>query len=387
MVDIVEKDLDSLAPYEGGAFREGLQRLLKSPILPEIVKANFPKVSFEEFAKLVGSLRNADEYHQAIIVVAIKSLLKRTSAGMTLTGLERTQGGRRYVYISNHRDIICDPALFATGILIQGRKTPKILLGDNLLVTPFITDMVKTNKGVTVKRNLSQRELFKWSQVLSAYVRREIASGTDSIWIAQREGRAKDGNDRTHPGVLKMLALSGDGDLVDNLAELHIVPVAVSYEYDPCDALKAREVYLTEVQGSYTKAPGEDALSMGLGIKGWKGRIHQEVGSEITEAIERARATESRKDRVAILVDAIDRQILTGYKLWPTNWIAYDLVEQKDQGRAHYDPAKKEEFVVRMEKQLDALKAPDDHREGIKRRLLEQYANPVRNALAYGVSG
>ncbi len=383
MTPVSDADVNSLAPYENETFREGMARLMKSPVLPGIVKQNFPKLALEEFVKVCLSLEHVDEFHEKIIKIAIRSLLRHTSSGLTTSGYEKLNNSSRRVFISNHRDIICDPALFAANCVEHGGHTPKVLLGDNLLVNQFVTDLVKVNKGVTVKRNLSTRELFRWSQVLSTFIRREIENGPDSIWIAQREGRAKDGNDETHPGVVKMLTMSSDLPFVDAIAAMHVTPVAISYEYDPCDALKAREVYLTATQGSYKKAPGEDVLSMGLGIQGFKGLIHIGVGDEITAAVARARQHPNRKEQVAEIVGEIDRQILKLYCNFTSNYIAYDLAEGKGAMSKRYTPERKEEFLRRMDRQVAALVPPPapEAAEGIRKCIIEAYANPLRNSM------
>lgn len=378
-MEITEQDVKEIAPYTDEEFRQGIQRLLQSPKLAGIVSVNFPKLQFEEFRRLVDSLHTPNDYQRHVILVTIQSLLKKTSSGLALSGTKVLSPKQNYLYLSNHRDIICDPALLCAGLLLQGFGTPKICLGDNLLMSQFIVDMVKTNKAITVKRNLSTRALFKWSQVLSTYIKQEIETGPDSIWLAQREGRAKDGNDLTHPGVIKMLALAGEETFLEKLAALHIVPMAVSYEYDPCDALKAREVYITATTGNYQKNPDEDVTSMMQGIRGFKGGIHISLAGEIDEALERVGKIELKKDQVTEIVRSIDRAIHQNYQNWPSNYIAYDLLEGGNAMQGHYSKEKKQEFMDRMQTQLDPF--PLDQREGLSRYFLDIYANPVRNAL------
>jgi hypothetical protein len=238
------------------------------------------------------------------------------------------------------------------------------------------------NKGITVKRNLSTRELFKWSLLLSQLIQQQIIEKIDSIWIAQREGRAKDGNDLTQPGVLKMLTLADKSPFLDQIKKLHIVPVAISYEYDPCDFLKARELYITATQESYKKSPGEDTQSMILGVKGHKGKIHIQIGLEINSAIEKANQASSKRDQVIIIAEEIDAQIHKNYKNWPSNFIAFDLLEGKGSMKEFYSEEKKAEFLERMENQLSLLQASPSELDLIRPFFLKSYANSVKNSLA-----
>jgi hypothetical protein len=378
-----EDELREIAPYEGRAFHEGLGRLLDHPAVPGFVRRCFPTLEFAAFAERIRRLKDVDDFQTQFISKAVQALAGRSSTGWSLGGLERTLPGRRYLFISNHRDILCDPAVFCTLLCLRGRRTPKICLGDNLLSQPLIVDLVKVNKGVTVKRAGGRRDLFRASQVLSAYLQREIAEGVDSVWLAQREGRAKDGNDRTQVGILKMLALAGERTFVDSLAALAIVPLAVSYEYDPCDALKARELHLTDTQGFYQKAPGEDVTSMGLGLTGFKGGIHFEVGLELDRAaLDRARALPTRAEQADQIAGEIDRQIRANYRRWPSNYIACDLLDGRDDRRDHYSQAQREGFLTRLDLQLDSLGLSGDARASVRHLMLEAYRRPVLDASA-----
>jgi Acyltransferase len=378
---VTEQDFVAIAPYEGEAFHLGLRRLLAHPAVPGFVKRCFPEADFAAFGERIRALADADEFQGQIISKAVQALAGRSSSGWSLGGLERTSPGRRHLFVSNHRDILCDPAVFSTLLCLHGRRTVKICIGDNLLSQPLITDLLKVNKGVTVKRIGAPRELFRASQVLSAYLQREISEGIDSVWLAQREGRAKDGNDRTQVVILKMLALAGEGTFLDRLQALAIVPLAVSYEYDPCDALKARELHLTRTRGVYEKTAGEDVASMGLGLTGFKGGIHFEIGAELDAAVmERAAALPTRADQADEIAAEIDRQIRTSYRCWPSNYIAWDLLEGRDARRAHYSDDKRDEFVARLATQLDSVGLDGEARESVRRLMLESYRQPALGA-------
>ena len=274
---ITEEALREISPYDDEEFRAAMKRVLASPLVAVIAKTYFPEIPVAEFISFAAQMRTIEEFQEKIIGPAIASMLKLTSGGQTISGPDGLSRYKRYTFISNHRDILLDSALFTRSVFLEGFGTPKICLGDNLLTDAWVVDLIKMNKGITVKRNLPPRELLRWSHVLSEAIRRQVLGGIDSVWIAQREGRAKDGNDHTHPGVIKMLTLTGEGSFLERAADVHLVPVAISYEYDPSDILKARELHITETEGSYHKAPGEDLRAMAEGISGFKGRIHIQV--------------------------------------------------------------------------------------------------------------
>ncbi len=386
MKSLTDAEAKDCQPYNDTEFLQGMKRLLSHPALPKIVGTLLPKVSFENFLRIAHEIKTVEDFQAKLISTAIHSILGRTSNGLSISGFEKLSKKGPSLFISNHRDIICDPSLFTNCLYLNGHKTPKICLGDNLLVNPLVTDLVKMNKGIIVKRNLPMRELMKWSVTLSHLIREQIENGIDSVWIAQREGRAKDGCDQTHPGVIKMLALSGDGSIANRLLKLHIIPIAISYEFDPCDAIKARELYLKASTGTYQKAPLEDLVSMTTGIDGYKGRIHIAVGNEINEALEKIDLTESKKDQISSIVHEIDRQIYLNYKNWPTNYIAYDLLEGKNQMQAFYSDGEKTRFVERMHKRLNDLKLSPSDTESVKTYYLKNYANSVVNALKTNAS-
>lgn len=379
MFQAVESDIQELQAYSDDEFRAARDRLLVSPILPDLVRAYFPGIRLSDFVERLSRLSNVLEFQAAVIAPAIDAMLKQGSGGITFSGTENISPEGRYLYLSNHRDIICDPALFTHGLYVRGFGTPKICLGDNLLSGALVIDLIKMNKGVTVKRRLAPRELLRWSHALSELIHRSIDQKQDSVWIAQKEGRTKDGDDRTHPGVIKMLTMAGHGTFAQRASRLHIVPVAISYELDPCDIYKARELHVRATQGTYIKAPGEDHKSMMESIRGFKGRIHIALGRELTEECEKAAAFESKKDQLGSITQAADRQIHQLYRCWPSNYIAADLLAGRETFRQHYTEQEKRRFTDRMDSRLDGLDSPAPDREGIRKRFLEAYARPVLN--------
>ncbi|TLX65443.1 glycerol acyltransferase [Stutzerimonas nosocomialis] len=301
----------------------------------------------------------------------IDRTIERATDGITYSGLEQLQRGRAYLFLANHRDIVMDPAFVNYAVYQAGLRTPRIAIGDNLLQRPFVSDLMRLNKSFIVHRSITgRREKLAAYQLLSAYINHSIRQDGESVWIAQAEGRAKDGDDRTDSAILKMLHMSRkDEPFAQAMAELRPTPVSISYEYDPCDQAKARELYIRATTGSYTKAPGEDDASIALGITGYKGRVHVHFGAPMERVPEDAK-------QFAV---ALDREILGNYRLFPVNYLAYHMWAGKDPALEVPDAA-----TLFNEQELQRA-----HAEWSKRLaacpsvqqpyLVEQYATPVRN--------
>ena len=370
--------LENCDAYNSEEFAAAKVRLLNDPGLEKAVRLYLPDQSFAAFLESAEHIKNTEDFQSMVIAPVIRQVLKQSSQGMSLSGFENLDPSRRYLFISNHRDIICDPALLTYSLHQKGFSTPKICLGDNLLTHPLIRDLIKMNRGITVKRQLPMKDAFRYSVLLSEMIRGTITQGSHSVWIAQREGRAKDGCDTTHPGILKMLTLTGEGTLLEKLESLSLLPVAVSYEYDPCDALKARERVLLEKTGTYQKKPGEDQKSMLQGIHAPKGRIHIALGRLISF---QASEDLSPKERLQKIAQAIDHEILKLYRLWPSHSIAYDLLHPKMR-QGNYLAEEKEFFIKRMQAQIQSLSTPDVDQETLRTRFLESYACSLERKLA-----
>ncbi len=397
-----DRDFSVCMPYQQKSeFQQAWVRLLKSPRFVEQVTRLFPKLEVGAFVDDRREMASAEEFQQRVISRVVAELEEQTTDGLSVSGLENLARDQKYLILSNHRDIICDPAWVCYLFFLNQIPTPKICLGDNLLSHSVTIDLVKMNKGITVKRGLSPRELLRWSILLSESIEEQIRGEIDSVWIAQQEGRAKDGDDRTHPGVLKMLAMAGGGSTLENLKQLHLLPLAISYEFDPCDAMKAYELYVTHRDGHYKKVPGEDSQSMMTGIMGFKGRVHLGFGTDLYSAafVQRDRLTDcndgqKRKETLLYFCSKIDEQIHTQYRLWPSNFIALDLLEGSSHYSDEYTGVQKAFFVERMESQFQKLRAtsprPELRSEGglsaqdlalVRNQLLSAYAMPVRNFL------
>jgi len=308
---------------------------------------------------------------QARIEMYLDHTIERATDGITYSGLEKLQPGCAYLFLANHRDIVMDPAFVNYAVFQAKMRTPRIAIGDNLLQRPFVSDLMRLNKSFIVRRSVTgRREKLAAYQVLSAYINHSIRNDGESIWIAQAEGRAKDGDDRTDSAILKMLHMSRkDQPFAEAIAALRPTPVSISYEYDPCDQAKARELYIRATTGTYIKAPGEDDTSIALGITGYKGRVHVSFGTPITDV----------PDDPKQLAIAIDQQILCDYRLFPVNYLAYRIWDGRDPELPIPELAElfSREEIARAEaewsKRLAACPSVQQP------YLIQQYATPVRN--------
>jgi hypothetical protein len=353
---------EDIRPYTDEEAKQVWLEMLRNPDLVNILKQL--GVTILPDYHLLDSL---ESLHLTIAALIIEKVLDSTSDGLTFSGADALEAdnGRGFLFISNHRDIILDPALLVYAYCRSGYKPVQSAVGDNLFTTPFVTDLLKANRSFVVKRNLPRREQLKASKELSAYIWHQIKSG-QVIWIAQREGRAKDGNDFTNPAMLSMLHLSERKDIPfsDFINQINIVPVSISYEYDPCDELKARELWTLEQNHSrYKKRENEDVSSIVKGVTGYKGRIHITFGSRLAGDFPDVRA----------VARAIDHQIITNYRLWPSNLSAYDELFGKNSDAAADE---KQKFLDRV----------NTIPEELRTYILNMYASPVRNkrALAIG---
>jgi hypothetical protein len=375
-------EFEAIRPYDDAEVPAVLARLFADDaFLGTLTRYRFPKLAgpLGWLLKPVIAHRLRGEFASIASVAALQdkiepyvdNTIERATDGVTYSGVERLKPGTAYLFLANHRDIVMDPAFVNYAVYHAGLPTPRIAIGDNLLQKPFVSDLMRLNKSFIVHRNLAgRREKLAAFQLLSAYINHSIQVDGQSIWIAQAEGRAKDGDDRTDSAILKMFHMSRkDEPFADVIRDLHLIPVSISYEYDPCDHAKARELQIRASTGSYAKAPGEDDASIALGITGYKGRVHINFGSEIGSASEDAKQ----------LAQEIDKQILGGYRLFPAHYLAYALWSERDAELAV--PAAAEVFgadelaraKAEWQKRLDACTAEQ------RPYLIQQYATPVRN--------
>ena len=310
---------------------------------------------------------------------AIKKILEKSSDGLTTSGFEKLEPNTSYFFISNHRDIILDTCLLNVCLHEHGLVMTASAIGDNLVKKDFLLMLSKLNRNFLVQRNLSPRELLESSKLLSEYMYRLVSKENRSVWIAHREGRTKDGNDATHSGVLKMIAMASDEkNNMDFFKKIKIVPVSISYEYDPTDALKIPQLMAEANDEIYTKEKNEDFITLLSGIIGQKKRIHIHIGDVLDQELDLiSQETTNTNKQMSALAQVIDDSILQFYKLWPTNYIAYDLLHETIKYADNYTEKEKQLFERRLELRINA----DDNK--MKESFLAMYANPVINKLKY----
>ncbi|MBQ7268535.1 MAG: acyltransferase [Bacteroidales bacterium] len=379
---------DDIRPFNGAEFPEAMRRITSHELFPAIAAWLFPGRNLEELRSLMCSLRDADEFQARVMRDVVQSILDKTSTGLSWSGLEGLSRQERYLFVSNHRDIMLDAAIQQYLFVNEGFHTAEISFGANLMSPGLVTDIGRANKMYRTERpgvgGASPRELWKALRHLSDYIRYTVCEKRQSVWIAQRGGRTKDGRDATDPGVLKMFLLSAEGDLVDAMLSLHLAPVAVSYEWEPCDTLKVLELYRSS-RSVYVKQPGEDLHSILTGITQPKGRIHMAFCPPVTHADlapYRGLPVNAFCREVAAL---LDRRIRGAYKLFPNHYIAADLLSGSSAYAAYYTDTERQAFLDSMVR-LDALCAPGPEcaeslpsgaLPELRERYLRLYANPV----------
>lgn len=375
---IQNSDFDQIRPYTDAEVHHVIEGLCKEPYFIRMIPALIPGVPVDNVVAKLKTINSKEEFQVEFIIPFLNGLIKNTTAGVTMSGLENIEKDGSYLFITNHRDIILDSAFLNVKLHENGFKTTEIGIGDNLLIYNWITDIVKLNKSFVVKRGLPVRQQMEASAQLSSFIRYSINSLEQNIWLAQREGRSKDGNDQTQGSVLKMLNLSGEGQLVDNFKQLNIVPVSISYEFDPCDYLKAYQYQLKRDDPEYKKTKDEDLSHMNMGLFGRKGHVHFSVGTPIHAELD-AIAGLAKNEQITAITELIDRQIHHNYHLWPGNYVAYDMLEKSDKFADKYTAEEKKEFVDYVNEHVSRLTNPDV--EFVMGKILGMYANPVYNQL------
>ena len=366
----------SISPYTDEEAVEALKRLSHHPALPAISKYLFPDLPADMMGKALRSVTSIDDFQQKVMSKVVSAITDSTSSGFTYEGIENLKGDRKYLAMSNHRDIILDPALTQWTLFHEGLPMTEICVGSNLVTNQTFEDMLRSNRMIKVIRGISARELYLSSQLLSKYIRQTITSGKASVWIAQREGRTKNGLDVSEQGILKMFDMSGTGDFTSNFKELNIIPMSISYEYEPCDARKARELLVKRMTGSYTKKENEDTHSILTGIRQWKGGIHLSIGKPLTD-VEIIRASWYEKnDRYQAIMRCVDRHIIDGYKLWKTNYMGYDLMTGTNRFADMYSPEDLEGFKAYTEHKIGKIEKRFDRNE-LRDIFWHIYGNPV----------
>ena len=373
MVDLSE--FSNISPYTDAEAAEALTKLADYPVVAMASKHFFPEESPDYLKNVLKSINTIDEFQVLVMQKLVRWVIDHTSRNFSYDGISNIDPSKKFLALSNHRDIMLDPAITQLVLYSNGIPMTEIAVGDNLITNKTIEWLIRSNRMIKVIRGVSARELYLSSQLLSKYIRMNITEQRSSIWLAQRQGRTKNGYDTTEQGLLKMLDMSGTGDFQKNFEELNIIPLSVSYEYEPCDVLKARELVISRKR-KYVKAEGEDLRSIMEGIMQPKGSIHLNIGKPLTaeEIAEAARC--DKNDRYQLIRHAVDLRVIEGYKLWKNNYIAYDILNHSFKYSDYYSPVDMEQFISYMTKKLDTVE-PEINREDLRRIFLEIYANPV----------
>ena len=370
---------DTIRPYFDAEVNDAIHSAVNHPMMKALMDFTFPDVDEEEWKAQLKRTHSIRDFQCNFIYKSVQKVLEKSSEGLSTTGFEKLEKNTSYLFISNHRDIILDTSLLNVSLFDHGLVMTASAIGDNLVKKSFLKILSKLNRNFLVQRGLPPRELLESSKLMSEYIAQLLLRENRSVWIAQREGRTKDGNDATHSGVLKMLAMGSDENiLIDYFKKIKIVPVSISYEYDPTDALKMPQLIAQANDQVYIKEKNEDFVTLLSGIIGQKKRIHIHVGDVLNKELDViAHEFDNNNKQIQAVAQAIDDSILQTYMLWPTNYIAYDLLHKTDTYKSHYTEDEKSLFERRLEMKID------QNNPLMVESFLAMYANPVVNKSKY----
>ncbi|MCS4435411.1 1-acyl-sn-glycerol-3-phosphate acyltransferase [Aquiflexum gelatinilyticum] len=369
---------DDIRPYYDTEVNDAIKEIIDHPMMKAMMNFTFPEHQDDYWKNLMLHCHSIRDFQINFIYPAIQKVLEKSSSGLTTSGFEKLEKNTAYLFISNHRDIILDTSLLNASLYEHGLRMTTSAIGDNLVKKPFLKTLARLTRSFIIKRGIPSRELLESSKTISAFIRQSILRENRSVWIAQREGRTKDGNDMTHKGVLKMIGMAADPgeNILDYLKKINVVPVSISYEYDPTDVLKMPELLAKARSEAYVKGENEDFHTLLNGIIGQKRGIHIHIGDLLTDQIDNiSKSVSGSVKQMQELAELIDRQIILGYKLWPTKYIAYDLLHRSSQFADKYTTEEKELFERRFKKGVDQ-KDPM-----AVNSFLTMYANPVMNQM------
>lgn len=370
---------DTIRPFYDAEINDAIQSTVNHPMMKALMNFTFPELEDTVWKDQLRKTHSIRDFQCNFIYHSIQKVLEKSAESLTTSGFDKLEKNTAYLFISNHRDIILDTSLLNSCLFDHGLVMTASAIGDNLVKKAFLHTLAKLNRNFLVQRGLSPRELLQSSKLMSEYMGQLLLRENRSVWIAQREGRTKDGNDATHPGVLKMLAMGADDkDLMAYFKKIKIVPVSISYEYDPTDALKMPQLMAEANNEVYVKEENEDFKTLLSGVMGQKKRIHIHVGDVIESELDLIRAElDNSNKQIQAVAQAIDDAILSSYRLWPTNYIAYDILNNSTTYAQQYTENEKSLFERRLEMRIDASNTI------ALQGFLAMYANPVVNKLKY----
>ena len=379
-----EYDFRDIAPYDDSEFHERMEKLVKEPGFLHVVNYTMPPSDVPALIEELLKIDNKYDFQHQVMFPFLEMLAKTTTAGITLGGVKYLNPSVNYTYITNHRDIVLDTSFLNLAFLRRGIPTSEVAIGNNLLIFPWITELVRLNKSFVVKRNTGLREGLEAAKKLSAYIHHCILEKHESVWIAQREGRSKDSSDRTQESLVKMLAYAGEGNFIDRLREINLMPVSISYEFDPNDYLKAREFLLKKRDPEFKKSQRDDLFSMETGLLQFKGKVHFQITPRINSKLDEIGDFKHNNTAAHHVCCLIDQAIHRSYEIFEINYVAYDLLHNDERFQRKYTPEKKEEVISYFNRQLDKVDLPEitpEEREYMWQMMLTMYANPLKNKL------
>lgn len=371
----LDKTFEKIRPYNDEEVPAAINRILNNGTFIGFIKDFFHTKNLPTYISQLKMVKSINDFQRFVIFPLTTKLIHKTTKGLIVKGLKNLDPHKKYLFISNHRDIILDSTFINYTLLKEGFTTTEIAIGSNLLLKSWITDLVKLNKSFVVKRFSSIRETLESSKHLSRYIRHLLSQNKNSVWLAQREGRTKDGNDSTQLSLLKMLNFSGEQENIENFKQLNIVPVSISYEFEPCDNYKIRELFLSKSINGYKKEPKDDLSSMFTGIITDKGRILLKFGKPLNKFLINIQSTD-KKMIIEQLAKMLDYYIIKNYNLWPNNYIAYDIMLNEQKYISKYSVTEKNDFLNHLKKQVENI---EGEKGELKKLFLSLYANPVIN--------
>lgn len=380
---ILPEEFHDIAPYDDSQFHDKMRNLVKEPGFEHAVRYVMPDVDYDEFCRELLQVPTQDDFQRGIMGKFLEFLAARTTSGISFDGVENLKPGTSYTFITNHRDIVLDASFLNLCFIRKGMPVTQVAIGNNLLIYEWISDLVKLNRSFIVKRDVKITDALNAARQLSAYIHYTISQRHESVWIAQREGRAKDSNDLTQESLIKMLGLAGEGSVRERLMEVNLMPVSISYEYDPNDYLKASEFLMRRRDPHFHKSKRDDLLSMETGLLSPKGRIHFRIGPCINEGLA-SFGSDERSPVVRETCRLIDTAIHCGYHIYPCNYIAYDEYHGTERFADCYTADDVQRFDNYINAQLDKVEIPDvsnEERAYMRHMVLMMYANPLVNQL------
>ena len=373
-------NFDAIRCYYDEDVPAKLWPLADRPEIEGFIKGAFPQVDIEQVRQTIRSCKTIKDFQTSIVIYFLDLLKKSCCDSIESHDVDKVDPSHGHVYITNHRDIVLDSAYLNVMLHHAGRETCEIAIGNNLFAAPWIEDLVRVNKSFVVRRDLTGRQMLESSKILSTYIRQEVHDKNLSVWIAQREGRSKDNSDQTQSSLVKMLAMGGPSrDLIQNIRDLHVVPVAISYEYDPCDYLKAAEFQLKRDNPEWKKSKEDDIKSMVTGLRGYKGRMNYTFTEELNPVFDTFPWIDDKTAQVNCVCQTVDRALHNAMVLYPINYYAYNLKYSTEKYAHMYTAEERDKVATYLNGQLAKIDIPNKDEDFLWQMLLTMYSNPVAN--------